>query len=250
MTILAPVAAGVPPVGIGLYARGRVGAPGPWQWYVGREWSFANVDQMRADPVAATQRAIAEAIANGRSGAILDWETDATEAQVRAVTALVVANAARTRVGFTSYPSWRYVGLIAQLTHGLMWGSPQLYFDPATNARGWEHWRSAFGARLIPSAKGYVVGAHTSDAMAAALRTPAGYAAYLESVPRAGGVIIWPNHPVPQYMLDAIHARWGGIATPLLVPWAALSVLDSWPGLVLLLALALFALYTRYRHAL
>jgi len=217
---------------------------------VGREWSFANVDAMRADPVAATQRAIADAISNGRSGAILDWETEATEAQVRAVAALVVAAAPRTRVGFTSYPSWRYVGLIAQLTRGVMWGSPQLYFDAATNARGWAHWRDAFGARLIPSAKGYVAGAHTSDEQAAALRTPAGYAAYLESVPRAGGVIVWPNHPVPQYMQDAIHARWGGVSTPLLAPWAMLSVLDSWPGLVLLLVLAAFSLYKWGRYAL
>lgn len=36
MTFLAPILRGVPPAGLGVYSRQRVGEPGPWRWYTGR----------------------------------------------------------------------------------------------------------------------------------------------------------------------------------------------------------------------
>lgn len=240
MTLLAPALLGVPPTGLGVYARGRVGAEGPWQWYTGREWELVGVDAMNgADWQAHCDAAAARARARGASGVILDREDRTPDAVVDAIAAWIRRNAFTVRVGFTSYPSWNGLARLAAGARGLFWGSPQLYFDAATNARGWARWRSELGLRLIPSIAAYVEGSSSSRrAEDIALRGSAeAYARYLASVPRAGGAIAWPVWPVRPYMLQQLGARYGGVAMLAGLPYNVASSLDTWTGLALVLVL-------------
>lgn len=242
MTILAAPLVGVPPVGLGVYARGHVGEPGPWSWYVGREWELVGVEQMNSPQWEQhADAAVARVLARGGSGVVLDREDATPDSVVDAMAAWIRRNFMRVRIIVTSYPAWRGLERLASKARGLFVGSPQLYFDAPTNARGWARWVAALGFRVIPSVAGYVEGSdaarHAADR---ALRgTPAAYTSYLHSVPRAGGAIVWPVWPVPQYMRDALAARYTGLAMFVGVPFNIASSLDTWPGLALVLVLLL-----------
>lgn len=248
MTILAPFAVGVPPVGVGIYSRGRIPRPGPWQWYTGREWGFVGVEAMNSsDWETHAEAAAQEAVRNGRSGIILDREDHTPDAVTRAIAAFIRRWAWRLRILFTSYPSWNGLPLLARLAPGLFSGSPQLYFDAATNAAGWRRWVGVLGLRVVPSAAAYVEGSSASRAaIDRALRgTPAAYDRYLASIPRSGGVIFWPTQgAVPGYMVDAIGREWGAVGMITGLPFALGSVIDTWPGLLVLVVLVLVLLST------
>jgi len=244
MTIFAPALIGIPPVGLGVYSRGHVGAAGPWRWFTGREWGFVGVEGMHADVWRAhADHALADAIDNGRSGVILDPETPYPASALIALGDWIRDASRRVRVGVTSFPSWAGIELLAERAPRRFWGSPQLYYDARTNAAGWARWRSVFGFRLVPSVAGYVSGPITAPAVAALRGTATGYAEHLASVPRAGGAIVWPNWPMPDYMLDALARRYSGPAALTLVPGATLAALDTIPGMVflVLVLLAMFA---------
>jgi len=246
VTVLAPLSLGVPPFGVGIYSRGVIPRPGPWQWYTGREWGFVGVEAMNgADWQRHCDAAADEAIRSGRSGVILDREDRTPDAVVDAIAAWIRRWAFRIRIGFTSYPSWNGLPRLAAGARGLFWGSPQLYFDADTNARGWRRWVGELGLRCVPSIAAYVDGSSSSRvAEDRRLRgTPAAYAAYLASVPHAGGVIAWPTHgPVPGYMVDAIAQRWGGVGLVAGVPFAIGATLDTYAGLLVLVVLVLVVL--------
>lgn len=237
MSIAAPLLVGAPPSGLGVYSRGHTTEPG-FDWHTGREWGFVGVDHMNsADWQRYADLAVADALQNGRSGVILDREDHTPDAVVDAMAAWIRANALRVRIGFTSYPAWNGLARLAAGARGLFWGSPQLYFDAPTNARGWARWRAALGLRIVPSIAGYVTGSDPSRAAAdRALRgTADAYANYLASVPRAGGAIVWPVWPMPSYMRDALRARYGGLSMLAGVPFNLASSLDTWPGLAFVL---------------
>lgn len=245
MTVLALPLVGVPPSGLGVYSRGHVGEPGPWSWYTGREWELVGVDAMNSPQWEQhCDAAVQRVLERGAWGVILDREDQTPDATVDAIAAWIRRNCVRVRIGFTSYPAWRGLARLAAGARGLFWGSPQLYFDPATNARGWNRWRSELGFRLVPSVAGYVEGSDSSRRAAdRAMRgTAAAYASYLASVPRAGGAIVWPVWPMPQYMRDALAARYGGLAMFAGVPFNLASSLDTWPGLALVLVLLMLCL--------
>lgn len=258
MTIFAPALVGVPPVGLGLYSRGHLADPGPWAWRTGVEWGFVGVEGMDpanggiAQVLARCDAAVTDALAHSRSGVILDPETRYSDSDIIALARWIRVNCRRVRIGVTSYPSWPGIVRLVQLAPGLFWGSPQLYYDADTNARGWQRWRALFGFRMVPSVAGYVRGPITSEAVAALRSTREGYAQHLESVPRAGGAIVWPNWPMPTYMLDALRARYGGVSALALAPGAALGFLDSWPGLVAVVLAVLVLAFgvVGVRHAL
>jgi len=246
MTILAPLQLGMPPAGIGIYSRGVIPRPGPWDWYTGREWGFVGTAQMNAPNWQQHADAAAdEAIASGRRGVILDREDRTPDAVVDAIAAWIRRRALRTRIVVTSYPSWNGLERLAAGARGMFSGSPQLYFDAATNARGWQRWVGALGLRIVPSIAAYVEGSDPSRAaLDRALRgTPEAYAAYVASVPRAGGVIAWPTQSaVRPYMVDAIAQRWGGVNRLAVVPWIVGSSFDTIPGVIVFVVLALVLL--------
>lgn len=240
MTVLALPLVGVPPSGLGLYARGRVGEPGPWSWYVGREWELVGIEQMNSPQWEQhADAAVARALARGAQGVILDREDNTPAAVVDAMAAWIRRNCVRVRIIVTSYPAWNGLERLAAGARGLFVGSPQLYFDAPTNARGWSRWLRVLGLRLIPSVAGYVEGsAESRRAADRALRgTPSAYISYLASVPRAGGAIVWPAWPMPQYMKDALAARYTGLAMFAGVPFNIAASIDTWPGLALVLVL-------------
>jgi hypothetical protein len=94
-------------------------------------------------------------------------------------------------IGFTSFPSWPYVGELATVVaNTTIWGSPQLYGvrDPgAANVvagRG-QGWRNAFGpARYMPS-------------IAAWSRSAQEQQAYLQAFNQEFSAIMWLSPAVP-----------------------------------------------------
>lgn len=246
MAILPALAlAGVPPVGLGLYGRAQPDAPGPWRWATGRQWEFVGVTRMEVGSWRANcDAAVTRARENGRNGVIIDPETPYGNSDADELAAWCVSNARVTRIGLTSFPSWGPIARIAPKLQRLVWGSVQLFYSIPTNAAGWARWRGLFGQRLIPSIAGYVEGAHTTPEVLAMRGSPEGYARYIASIPHAPGAIVWPNHPVRQYMKDALAARYGGPRVALSLPFAAASFMDTWPGLALAVVVALVLMLT------
>lgn len=202
----------LPPSGIGVYSRGKIPAPGPWDWYTGREWSFVGVEAMdpkRPGGMGAVLASCERAAKSGR--VIIDPERPYTSAEVDVLARWILSAVARgVQVGVTSFPSWNGLRRLARAVRGRVWASPQLYYDAATNARAWRLWVRLFGEEaLIPSAAGYVAGPITRPEVAALRSNPSGYAVHLGTIPKAGGVIVWPVWPMPAYMTDAIARRWG-----------------------------------------
>jgi hypothetical protein len=201
-----------PPSGIGVYARGHIPAPGPWAWYAGREWAFVGVEAMDPAQPGGMGAVLAHCERGARAGkVILDPERPYTAAQVDALATWVRAAVSRgVQVGITSFPTWGGLRRLARALRGLVWASPQLYYDARTNARAWRVWAALFGeSALVPSVAAYVAGPITKPDVAALRSNAAGYAVHLSSIPKAGGVIVWPVWPVPAYMTEAIARRWG-----------------------------------------
>jgi hypothetical protein len=246
VTILAPLAVGVPPIGAGIYSRGVIPRPGPWRWYTGREFAFVGVEAMNsAEWETHAEAAAQEAVRSGRVGIILDREDRTPASVVSAIARFIRRWFYRLSIGFTSYPAWNGLPQLASEARGLFWGSPQLYFDAPTNAAGWRRWTAELGLRNVPSIAAYIEGSAPSRAaLDRQLRgTPEAYDRYLASIPYAAGVIAWPTHgPIPTFMVSALDRRYGVGGTMLGLPFAVGSAIDSWPGLVVVIVVLVLAL--------
>lgn len=213
---------GVPPAGLGVYGRDRVlAAPFRWRAVNGLESSYArNVDIARrlgpvwlwTGPSHWTPREWQSTLAlmvqrcqeTGCSGIIVDpedvWASLASgdrRAQLSAFGVALGAAALRVRVGVTSFPSFPDIETLAHSAGGGVWGSPQIYgrtsVDPADFVRWFARWQAAFGRlRVIPSIAGWDSSTNVDER--------AEYEAYLASIPRAAGAIVWPVGNMPPHM--------------------------------------------------
>lgn len=249
--------AGVPPVGLGIYTRDRV-EPGPWAWRAvdprirggevaraarahGPIWLFAGPDAWRAETWRGTlARLLGQVGEFGAAGIIANpeagWDGVGSAEFVAFGRALHEASYT-TRVGVVTIPSWRGLRDVAAAAGRRVWWSPEFYSQYVTEADvpgWWSRWRSIVGVRLIPTIAAFQP-PRDDDAT---LATAGGYRRYLESIPRAGGAIVWPTYPIRPYMLDALRARYAGLSLPLLMPGAALASLEG-PGVLAALAFVL-----------
>jgi hypothetical protein len=248
MTIGALMLRGVPPSGLGLYSRNRPDAQGAWAfrvWHNARDWGFMGVEQSTPDAWARElPRAVERARQYGQRGIVVDPENgwaDVGADEWRAFGLALREVAREFRVGVTSFPQVPRIEALFEAAGASVWGSPQLYFAPEVNARGWDRWRAMCGNRLIPSVKGYVQGRHTTPALAAWFGSESGYREYVDSLPTAAGCIVWPVHPMPGYMVSALESRYAGPRAVALAPSIAINTAASPAGFVLA-ALVLAAL--------
>ena len=138
-------------------------------------------------------------------GVIVDaeggWET-AAPGDARALGEAMRNAANTTRVGFTSYPLWRFMRVVAQACGGDVWATPQIYGRSANDAATFESWFrpwvANFGAgKVIPSIAGW--------ASSPALGTRAGFAAYLANLPGGAGFIAWDEAgEAPEYIIEEL----------------------------------------------
>lgn len=257
---------GVPPQGVGVYARAqsaewlsrfgfvalhgrRFDTPAKARALLeaGREvWLYTTPaswepQTFRAE-VARMLRLVREL---GVSGFIADPESGwrGASSRVAAELGAMLRDAAReTRVGVTSYPLWAHRRALAAECKGAVWASPQLYAkgrNPAHLQTWFGEWQEMFGrTRVIPGISGTI---HMRDSDPR-IETAEGFAWYLSTVPAAGGAIAWTaGIPRPHIGagLDSYHPG-GSLAAHLTL--AAASRLNSPAGLVLLVLLVLVAL--------
>lgn len=250
ISVTAPLA-GLPPRGVGFYdPRARRRGEG-WSFLAvapsragAGDWIFVGPDDTTPERWRATLDRMLAAVGPLTAGIIVDpeggWpQLGAAEraTQLAELGRALRAAALRTRVIVTSHGGFPIATLAPHLGR-LVIGSPQLYYDGPTNARTWERWRRAFGRRLIPS----IAGPRGIASPPAQWSTPEGYAAYLDTIPRdVPGVIVWDLTTVRPDAVDAIRSRWAGFMG---IPWLAVSALDTWAGLALVVValLALVAL--------
>ncbi len=201
--------AGLPPVGRGLYCRDRI-EPG-FDFYLVNAWRtdaaamcaqltaagkphwlYGGLEHWRNDNALASLQYIVAKRNTIRTpvGIVTDPET-LSDAGVLEALARGMAEAARsTRVGCTSFPMFWGLALLQAYSGPNVWFSPQIYgrtgSGAETFARWYALWTSRFGAaRVIPSIAGWP----SSDVT----RDQASYDAYLASLPRSVGFIVWDD---------------------------------------------------------
>ena len=213
--------AGIPPSGLGYYARDRIDAPfGPPRFVAvdfrrtdaasmvrtahsrGAEtWLYATPEAWTPDAWRGTLPGIlALAGGLGCAGIIADpeggWSRDAADL------GRALADAAgRTRVGLTSFPSWPGLASCVGAAGTAIWGSPQIYGresqDGAAFAAWYRRWTDLMGARVVPSIAGW-----TSNP---AMQTAEGFRTYLSRLPHAGGAIVWRGAgAMPQHIAEGL----------------------------------------------
>lgn len=214
MDVAALVLGGMPPVGLGVYLRDQVlGAPFAFRCVNGSRsdageqaraaralggevWLYTGPTSWEPDTwrdglasILAQRRALgATGIIADAEGGWPDVTRERAESEARELGAALGAAAADTRVGFTSYPNWGPLESFAATCGPMVWCSPQIYGRTSNTAEAfaswWARWVGLFGtARCIPSIAGW----NASDDH----RTPEGFRAYLERLPRAPGAIAW-----------------------------------------------------------
>jgi hypothetical protein len=213
VTFAASMLAGLPPFGLGLYARDTI-EPLPWAFVAVNAWrsdAAQQVEQARArgaavwlygtpehfqpatwrDGLARLERmSSALPVVGIIADAETEWPSLVGSARAEAATAFGLELArlsSSTRVGFTSYPSFPALAELAAAAGRGVWGSPQIYGrtsqDAETFATWFDSWRIHFGARCIPSIAGWAASPSMSSAE--------GFAAYLSRLPHAPGAIVW-----------------------------------------------------------
>lgn len=229
MSLAAVALAGLPPFGLGLFAREAV-EPAP-------RWDFVAVNGMRSDARAqvdvvramgatpwlyttpehwqpSTWRAtltrfealareldVPRIIANPES----EWATSpATIAQARAFGAALGALAQTMRVGVVSYPSWPALDEVSAAAGRGVWGSVEIYGRSSQDAEAFAswfaRWQAAWGGRVILSIAGWPAAPDGS------MGTAEGYAAYLGRLPHAAGAIVWDAAgAMPGYIVDGLE---------------------------------------------
>lgn len=261
---------GVPPVGLGLYTRDRV-EPGPWRWRVvdprirggalvreaqrsGPVWLFAFPDSWEPRTWRETlARLVASARELGAEGVLCNPEAGwggSSVAERQAFGAALREASKVTRIGVVTIPGWPALEVVAREAGRGVWWSPEFYSQSVTEeqVRGWwSRWRRIVGGRMIPTIGAFLPPRDTDGTLA----TAEGYRRYLESIPLAGGVAVWPTYPIRPYMVEQLAARYGGARSLMLAPLGALGVIDSWGGAVLLataIALVLLAAVSPIRR--
>ena len=211
------IMAGVPPTGVGVYARNQ-----SIEWL--RQWDVVALNGWRADALAKGEalkahgrpvwlygtpehwapanwrasigRLVALREQGGFEGIIADpergWATLARatrDAEALRLGQGLAEAANETRVGVTSFPLWGPLGALAEGCGTKVWASPQLYgqsLKPETIQGWYDRWSEAFGAgRVIPSIAGWIPSARPQ------LASPEVYRAYLAAIPKAGGALAW-----------------------------------------------------------
>ena len=215
--------AGMPPPGLGVYARGHV-PPGPWRFVcvnawradraqlvdVARErgaepWLYGGPSRWTGDAWRASadhlyrvagELRVPRIIADPEGGAPAGGELAALGARLSEL-------ARDVRVGVTFVPSFPGLDELAATAGDAVWSAVQVYgrgaLDAATFAAWYARSRARFGARAILSVAGW---AHRPE-----LATLAGYQAYLAMLPRVSGAIVWTDAPeLPPHVLAALTA--------------------------------------------
>lgn len=262
----AMLAAGVPPFGLGYYAREELEPRPAWRFVavnawrsdaaeLAREaqargaaaWLYGTPEHFRPDTFRAGLERL-ERLAGeipGIAGVIADPEGEWPELsssrrnELAAELGAGLATLARsTRVGVTSYPSWPGLEALAREAGRGVWGSPQIYGrtanDAETFARWLDAWRAHFGARVIPSIAAW--------ASSEGLATPEGFRAYLARLPRAAGAIAWDvTGRMPAYIVEGLEAYSPG-GSELGTAGAALLILAQHPPFVLAVVVVVVAI--------
>lgn len=239
------LSAGRPPVGLGIFDRSqRVPGP-PWIWHASYpararagDWVFVGVEAMAIGSWRVSlARAVEVAVSRFASGVIVNPErlqvewANAPQSEFDALSDALCAAALRTRIGFVSIPAWPVERMRFR---GLVWGGMEWTRNIGPNLRGWERWRRVFGARLIPS----LFTPH--GVLPPAWPDIASFRAYVESIPRTGGAIVWPGYPVEPYAIEVLTERYASPTAALtMLPLSAFSALDTWPGLLFLVLFTL-----------
>lgn len=157
--------------------------------------------------------------------------------------------ASDTRVGVVTFPSHPGVEEFARAAGGKVWGSCELYGENVPDAAGMARWTQrftdAFGAaRYIPSIAGWSHGPHTNS--------PEAFRAYLAKIPAAAGAIAFDSmgEMRPWMRAELMNYQPGGSSIGTLV--LALRALLARPegaaiaGALVLLAVVVVALGARY----
>lgn len=229
MSIRSLVLRGMPPVGRGAYLRNElVGAPfdfrciafsrSDWQDMarrareLGPVWLYSGPSSWTpANALGELQNIAAAAESMDLQGVIIDAENDWTGSDAHRELARELGRAAadvagRTRVGFTSHPSFPQLEAFASGAGDAVWYSIQIYGRTSSAERDFRRWFDSWAAvvgstRLTLSIAGWVA--------ADQHRTPAGYREYLASLPSEScAAIAWlAADDTPDDELTPMHIR-------------------------------------------
>lgn len=203
MSIRSLVLRGMPPVGLGAYLRNElVGSPfdfravsfsrNDWQEMarrareLGPVWLYSGPSSWTPpNALAELDRIAAAAESMDLQGVIIDCENDWTGSDAHRELAAELGRrasdvAGRTRVGFTSHPSFPQLEAFAGAAGDAVWYSIQIYGRTSSAERDFRRWFDSWAAvvgrsRLTLSIAGWVA----TDQH----RTPAGFREYLASLP-------------------------------------------------------------------
>lgn len=169
-----------------------------------------------------------------------DWALPANQraAMARILSTGLVQVAERgLRVGLVSIPQWPALGDLE--LDGKVWGSPENYAKgrPAgTFERRNARWREIFGeGRVINSVSGWVSHAE--------INTPEGFDVYLESLPRTLGAIAWTTNNDPAWMTQALLDWSPGGSIPEQFVQMAASFFSTAAGIVTAIVIGIVLLF-------
>lgn len=252
MNFLALLFAGVPPKGKGLYARETV-EPGDWDFIAinhtrsdratqaaevrrrgARLWLYSTPETWQPETWRETlTNILARARELGAVGIIANPESEWGTADAAPLGTALAEAADEFQVVCASYPNWHGLARFAEAAGRKVSGSVEIYgnssMDPEVFASWYAAWHSAFGGRVCLSIAGWPTNEAMSDAE--------GFRAYLASLPKSGGAIVWDaTGDAPTYITDALATYQPGgsaVGTAALAGSAALRA----PGIQALIVL-------------
>lgn len=252
--------AGVPPSGMGLYARETIEA-GPWSFVAvnasradraaqaaevhrrgAQLWLYATPEAWRPDTWMASLSAIVtKARELDAVGIIADPESGWRGTDAAALGRALAETAHDVRVCVTSFPEFPSLVSLAAGCGRMVSASPQIYGRTTQDGEVWArwigHWRDLFGGRVCLSIAGWPADESMNHAE--------GYRAYLARLPKVGGAIVWDaTGAAPHYISDALADYSPGGSLPGTVAAASLSALAA-PGVqasIVILALVFGAI--------
>lgn len=213
--------AGVPPSGLGLFARDTV-EQGRFAFIainhkrsdraaqaaeVRRRgatlWLYSTPEHWQPDTWEATLREIVAACRElGAVGFFANPESEWGSADAGPLGAALAAAASDFRVVVVSYPDWHGLARCAQAAGRVVSGCVEIYGrasnDPEVWARWLASWSEAWGGRVMLAIAGWPA----TDAMS----DSAGFRSYLSRLPKVGGAIVWDaSGDSPTYIEDALN---------------------------------------------
>ena len=216
--MIAPLHGGVPPTGVGVFARDQgVGFLSGWDWVAlnaaradavskGRElvsrgvgvWLYSTPGRWVPSRWRGELARLLELVTQipGCSGIIANPEAgwSGQGGQARELGRALKRAAEQTRVGLGSVPLWPQLASVASECRGSCWGMPELYgkrawVDGSAERRAsfWSRYTAAWGElRTIPAISGWF----GSNGIVVD-PSPDAFRAYLETIPRAMGACAW-----------------------------------------------------------